>query len=475
MALHLHRAERTDLLADGLADLLADPLRRPVRARGGRGPTRRGSSAGSHSGCPTGSAPAGDGRRRSLRRCAVPQPALAGLDAARPRPRRPVGARPARVAAARGDRRLARRAVGGDAGGSTSATGRRATRPSCAGTVAGRSRAEWPGSSRRTPDSGRRWSPTGGRAATPTGRAATLAADLRWQPELWRRLVAAVGTPPPDERHAETWRACDRGGDGLDLPGRLSLFGHTRLPLTEVQLLAALGRAAATYTCGCRSPRPRCGRTWPRPGPGTRTPPRRRPSARGVGHPLLASLGRDARELQRALAGVGVDHDHAAVAVRRRRPPCSAPPVRPPRQPRSRHRPSAPAGCSAPDDRSVQVHACHGPHRQVDVLREVLVGLLQDRPDLEPRDILVMCPDVETYAPLIEAGFGLGEVVADAHPAHGCGSGSPTERSVPPTRCSPLAARLVELAGGRVTATEVLDLAGPRRRTPSLPTSRTTT
>ena len=73
----------------------------------------------------------------------------------------------------------------------------------------------------------------------------------------------------------------------------------------------------------------------------------------------------------------------------------------------------------AADDRSVQVHACHGVARQVDVLREVLLGLLADDPTLEPRDVLVMCPDIETYAPLIEAGFGLGDVVGAAgHPAH---------------------------------------------------------
>ena len=57
----------------------------------------------------------------------------------------------------------------------------------------------------------------------------------------------------------------------------------------------------------------------------------------------------------------------------------------------------------------MQVHSCHGPARQIDVLREVLLGLLQDDSTLEPRDILVMCPDIDTYAPLIVAGFGLGE------------------------------------------------------------------
>ena len=38
------------------------------------------------------------------------------------------------------------------------------------------------------------------------------------------------------------------------------------------------------------------------------------------------------------------------------------------------------------------------------MLREVLLGLLEDDPSLEPRDILVMCPDIENYAPLITAG-----------------------------------------------------------------------
>ena len=65
-------------------------------------------------------------------------------------------------------------------------------------------------------------------------------------------------------------------------------------------------------------------------------------------------------------------------------------------------------------DRSVQVHACHGPARQVEVLREILVGLLADDSTLEPRDVLVMCPDIEIYAPLIAAAFGLADVVPEA-------------------------------------------------------------
>ena len=71
---------------------------------------------------------------------------------------------------------------------------------------------------------------------------------------------------------------------------------------------------------------------------------------------------------------------------------------------------------SGAEDVSVQVHACHGPARQVEVLREVLLGLLADDPTLEPRDILVMCPDIEAYAPLITAAFGMGDVVGRRPP-----------------------------------------------------------
>ena len=64
-------------------------------------------------------------------------------------------------------------------------------------------------------------------------------------------------------------------------------------------------------------------------------------------------------------------------------------------------------------DRSVQVHACHGRARQVEVLRDAVLHLLAADPTLEPRDVIVMCPDIETFAPLIQATFGAGEGTSD--------------------------------------------------------------
>jgi exodeoxyribonuclease V gamma subunit len=300
------------------------------------------------------------------------------------------------------------------------------------------------------------------------GAGGSLAEDLQWQPELWRRLVAQVGGPSPDQRHAAAVASLRAGGDDLDLPDRLSLFGHTRIPRSEVELLHALGERRDVHLWLPQA----SAALWDRLVPDVAAGPVPRDEDRTghlVRHPLLASLGRDARELQRTLAPFTSEG------------PQPEDPSAAPKGP-SRWGPSETVlgwlqhdlrtdsvadadvrgtRTRAPDDRSVQVHACHGPARQVDVLREVLVGLLADDPTLEPRDILVMCPDVEAYAPLIGAAFGLPEVGGDAaHPGHQLRVRL-ADRSLAAT--NPLlriAATLVDLAGSRLTATQVLDLAG---------------
>ena len=45
--------------------------------------------------------------------------------------------------------------------------------------------------------------------------------------------------------------------------------------------------------------------------------------------------------------------------------------------------------------------------------RDAILHLLEEDPALEPRDVIVMCPDIETFAPLIQATFGAGEVFED--------------------------------------------------------------
>ncbi|MDQ3511805.1 MAG: exodeoxyribonuclease V subunit gamma, partial [Pseudomonadota bacterium] len=61
------------------------------------------------------------------------------------------------------------------------------------------------------------------------------------------------------------------------------------------------------------------------------------------------------------------------------------------------------------NDPSLQVHACHTRLREVQVLHDRLRGLLEDprfEPPLEPREIAVLAPDIDPYAPYIQAVFG---------------------------------------------------------------------
>lgn len=59
-----------------------------------------------------------------------------------------------------------------------------------------------------------------------------------------------------------------------------------------------------------------------------------------------------------------------------------------------------------PDDRSVSLHACHSAQREVEVLHDKLLALLDAEPDLNPRDIIVMVADIDNYTPYIQAVFG---------------------------------------------------------------------
>ncbi|OBK56573.1 exodeoxyribonuclease V subunit gamma [Mycobacterium kubicae] len=441
MALHLHRAERTDLLADGLGALLADPLPDPFTQElvlvAARGVERWLSQRLSHVlGCGSGG---GDGvcAGVSFRNPASLIAEITGTSDDDPWSPDAMTWPLLQVIDDSLDepwcRTLAKHLGHFEIG--AEAELRRGRRYAVARRLAGL----FASYARQRPRLLADWL-----AADHAG----LDSDLAWQPALWRALVAVVGVDPPHLRHQQTLARLQQGPG--DLPARLSLFGHTRLSVTDIELLGAL---ATHHDLHLWLPHPSAVLWQTLTGLHGVVPRREDTSHRSVNHPLLATLGRDLRELQRSLpadpatdAALGsadrpdtllgwLQSDLAANAVR-------------------------PAGRTlAADDRSVQVHSCHGPARQIDVLREVLLGLLADDLTLQPRDILVMCPDIETYAPLIVADFGLGDVVHGVHPAHQLRVRLADRSLLQTNPLLGVASQLLALAGSRATASEVLNLA----------------
>ncbi len=294
------------------------------------------------------------------------------------------------------------------------------------------------------------------------GLGSSLADDLVWQAELWRRVRAEIGSPSPAERTPDVCALLREEPRLVELPGRVSVFGPTRLTTEQLLVLDALGEHRDVHLWLPHPSRV----LWDEVADGAAEVVARRldPTVDVPRHPLLRSCGRDARELQLRLGSFGpaLDEHIGAPAtaatllgrlqedVREDRPPC--------------------AGTqSVPADRSVQVHACHGRQRQVEVLREVLLGMLEDDPALELREVIVMCPDIESYAPLVSAVFGdLDELDRSGtmHPGHGLRVRL-ADRSLRQTNpVLTVVARLLELADSRLTASEVLDLAAmpPVRR-----------
>ena len=313
------------------------------------------------------------------------------------------------------------------------------------------------------------------------GVGGSLGADVSWQPQVWRRLRAELAVPSPAERLAPAAELLRADPASSALPQRISLFGLTRLPPSQLTVLAALAEHRDVHLWLLHP----CADLWARlAARGPVKPVRRRldGSAEAVHHRLLSALGRDARELQLTVAApqlraVDVHHPFPAASASRGSPrPLSAL-----AQLQEAIRTDTPTRQDArpvidPADRSVQLHACHGRARQVDVVRDVVLGLLAADPSLEPRDVVVMCPDIETYAPLISATFGVGAELVDGEPLAGGDFGiSPAaqlrvrlaDRSLRQTNpMMSVAATLLELVDGRLTASEVLDLAasGPVRR-----------
>jgi exodeoxyribonuclease V gamma subunit len=121
-----------------------------------------------------------------------------------------------------------------------------------------------------------------------------------------------------------------------------------------------------------------------------------------TGHPLLASLGKQGQEFFEQLQTCGhesfdafiePERDHVLGMLQHDIFALNNPDF------------SDEKELVASDDKSIMVHACHSAMREIEVLHDQLLALFEHDEDLSPTDIVVMTPDIEVYAPWIDAVF----------------------------------------------------------------------
>jgi exodeoxyribonuclease V gamma subunit len=293
----------------------------------------------------------------------------------------------------------------------------------------------------------------------------TLSPENRWQPILWRALTATLGSSHV-AAVAQAFFTVLRNAPFCprSLPPRIALFGISSLPPLYLNVLAGLPEEISVnlfllnpsreYWAYIRSRREII-----------RELNRKDAGAEDLdealyyeeGHPLLSSLGRLGRELQSGLeeacdyvepAGdlfvdpLDMGHDTLLhhlqsdiLNLHLRRPG------------------ALPAVPVLPQDESVRVHNCHGPMREVQVLYDRLMDIFQQDAHIHPHDVMVMVPDIGSYAPMIEAVFGVGVAGGGKIPFtisdRGMSGESPVIQAF---------LHLLRLAGSRFPVEAVLDL-----------------
>lgn len=255
-----------------------------------------------------------------------------------------------------------------------------------------------------------------GRDIGPDGK--PLAERDEWQPVLWRELRNLLG-PDPAEHHEQLLALLtDRQAPGI--PDRIVAV-HVDDPTPEQQrLLTALA----------------------------------------IRHELH----------QFSLAGIPLDRGRPGSPFLRHHASRSARPGRPQqlRQPAASRKTllgqvqaelvaDQPPTTRQAADGSLQIHASHGPDRQVQVLRDLLCGLFSDDPSLQPRDVVVLCPALSEYAPLVSAFFLL-DGDSSLHPGHRLRVqlAAPSLPALNPVFA--VLTRVFELYQGRATSVDLMDL-----------------
>ncbi len=225
-----------------------------------------------------------------------------------------------------------------------------------------------------------------------------------WQAVLWRALVAEIAVPHRAQLQQQLLTALKAGNiDTQRLPSRLSIFGVSSLPPIYIEILTQLGQhieinlllmnPCEIYWGDILSSYELAHQRLKQGGEESGDLHLEESNA------LLASLGRVGRDFLELL----YQYDSPAMSAFQANPSSSLLAQiqndilylqqNPEKQPIDG------------EDKSIQLHSCHSPMREVEVLYNQLLALFEQNPDLNSSDVLIMAPNIEDYAALIQSVF----------------------------------------------------------------------
>lgn len=263
------------------------------------------------------------------------------------------------------------------------------------------------------------------------GEVKPLKPENCWQAELWRALLNDVGAEGMAQSRAGVHqRYIERINSLTDsppgLPARVIVFGISSLPAQALEALAGLARFSQVLLCvhnPCRhhwadivADKDLLRHEYKRQSRKAGMPVTLNPDAlHQHAHPLLAAWGKQGRDYINLLDSYDDPNSYRSIFRDGRIDLFSdSDPHTILNQlqddilelrPLGETRELWPA-VDLKTDRSIRFHVAHSAQREVEVLHDQLLARFSKDPDLRPRDIIVMVPDIDSYAPHIRAVFG---------------------------------------------------------------------
>ncbi len=272
---------------------------------------------------------------------------------------------------------------------------------------------------------------------TARGEERALTEERRWQAVLWRHLVEDVGAEAHTSRSRihtrflEVGQRAARPANPSRLPRRIVVFGVSSLPRQALEALHVLSRFSQVVLC-VHNP---CQFYWAdiisdrELLNAERKRGRAHPTLSQIGdpdqlhqhaNPLLAAWGKQGRDYIRLLDEFDNPDDYRGrfqtpdqkIDIFSEHGDPQAPRLlhqlqndihnlTPLQDIRAEGRRADPAR-----DHSLVFHEAHSPQREVEILHDQLLAAFNTDPQLRPRDVIVMVPDINVYAPHIQAVFG---------------------------------------------------------------------